>query len=117
MNVDNKVSPFAASHHLWEPYIKGLRLFKALGLPLKITVTEGNKILFEDHLRFLKFGAILGKIRLKFSNQQGCLISLLLVTLILACGIFGALQFTVISIDDMMVEYAKHGFLSTKITY
>ena len=69
MNINNEVSPFKASHHLWDPYIKGLRIFKALGLPLKITVTEGNKIVFEDHLRFLKFGCIIGKIRFKTSNS------------------------------------------------
>ena len=73
MVTNNEVMPYyTTSHHIWDPYVKGLRIFKVLGLPLKITVTEGNKIVFDDHLRILKFGAIMGKIRFKFSNHYGC---------------------------------------------
>ena len=68
MNRNNEVSPFMTAQPLWGPFIKGLGIFKALGLPLKITVTERNKIVFEDHLRFLKFGSILGT-RFKFTIE------------------------------------------------
>ena len=69
MNINNEVSPFKASHPLWEPYIKGLGIFKVLGLPFRIIVNEGNKIVFEDHLRLLKYGCIIGKIRFKTLNS------------------------------------------------
>ena len=47
------------SHFL--PYCKGLRLFKLLGLPLKIDLTDEHVVKFEDRLRFVKCGLEIGK--------------------------------------------------------
>lgn len=43
------------------PYCKGLRLFKVLGLPLKIVLTDEKEVKFEDRLRFFKCGLEIGK--------------------------------------------------------
>ena len=49
----------AKSH--FQPYCKGLRLSKLLGLPLKIDLTHEKEVKFEDRLRFVKCGLEIGK--------------------------------------------------------
>ena len=45
-----------------EPYLKGLRLLKLLGLPLKTRYAEDGSIEFEDHLRLVKGGSATGNV-------------------------------------------------------
>ena len=44
-----------------KPYCKGLRLIKACGLPLRITMMDDGSVKFEDHLRLFKCGIAMGK--------------------------------------------------------
>ena len=44
---------------IMEPYRKGLRLVKFLGLPLKMQITDGS-VCFEDYLRLVKCGSVTG---------------------------------------------------------
>ena len=116
MVTNNEVGPYTTtSHHLWDPYVKGLRIFKALGLPLKITVTEGH-IVFEDHLRFLKFGVIMGKTKFKTSNSTSnngvCNTYFAIVALTLVCSAYGGIQAIAVDMEEIMVVFEKHGFSS-----
>ena len=47
---------------IMEPYLKGLRLLKLLGLPLKTRYAEDGSIEFEDHLRLVKGGSATGNV-------------------------------------------------------
>ena len=58
---NDNVFQFTVSQLQWEPYLKGLQMLKVLGLPLKITVDDEKKIIFVDHLGFLKFGILTSK--------------------------------------------------------
>ena len=45
---------------IMEPYLKGMRLLKLVGLPLKATLAEDGSIVFEEHGRLLKGGLAAG---------------------------------------------------------
>ena len=45
---------------IMEPYLKGMRLMKLLGLPLKTTLAEDGSIVFEEHGRLLMGGLTAG---------------------------------------------------------
>ena len=62
MERNDNVSQVNVSQLQWEPYLKGLRMLKVLGLPLKITVDE-NKIIFVDHFGFVKFGILISMLQ------------------------------------------------------
>ena len=46
---------------IFEPYCKGLKWLKFLGLPLKILTDDETTITFKEHRRFLKSGMEAGK--------------------------------------------------------
>ena len=49
---------------IMEPYLKGMRLMKLLGLPMKATLAEDGSIVFEEHRRLLIGGIAAGNISL-----------------------------------------------------
>ena len=63
--VDIENTNDSKSHFL--PYCNGLKIFKFLGLPLKIDITDEQEVKFEDRLRFLRCGLEIGK-NYKFIN-------------------------------------------------
>ena len=44
-----------------EPYVKGMRHLKVVGLPVRISVKEGGIITFSDRFRRTKCGVKVGK--------------------------------------------------------
>ena len=45
-----------------EPYVKGMRHLKVVGLPVRISVKEGGIITFSDRFRRTKCGVKVGKV-------------------------------------------------------
>ena len=43
-----------------EPYVRGMRYLKIIGLPVKISVKEGGVVTFSDRLRRTKCGIKVG---------------------------------------------------------
>ena len=48
------------SHTIMEPYLRGMRLMKLVGLPLKATLAEDGSVVFEEHGRLVKGGFAAG---------------------------------------------------------
>ena len=44
------------------PYVKGMRLLKIVGLPLRIAIKDGGVVTFEDWFRRTKCGIKVGEI-------------------------------------------------------
>ena len=57
--VDIENTNDTKSHLL--PYCNGLRIFKWIGLPLKINLTDEHEVKFEDSLRFVRCALEIGK--------------------------------------------------------
>ena len=47
---------------IMEPFLKGMRLMKLVGLPLKTAWAEDGSIVFEEHRRLLMGGLAAGNI-------------------------------------------------------
>ena len=120
MLATNEVRPYSAPRRQWDPFIKGFKVFKALGLPLKIKVTEGNKIVFEDHLRLLKFGFIIGNLNISLIPvslihfYQHFFFAYIVLLVMAACA-SGGLQWMLLSlrpVNDISDLMEKHGATS-----
>ena len=60
MCSDTESKPSEKPSTIMEPYSKGLRFIKLLGLPMKMKLSKDGNLIFEDHLRLLKCGCASG---------------------------------------------------------
>ena len=60
MTSESNSQPSEKLSTIMEPYRKGLRFIKLLGLPMKMKLSKDGNLIFEDHLRLLKCGCASG---------------------------------------------------------